>query len=174
MIADDLSLELDYETGEDPRLWVLDTFVEQWPGTEFPDVVERFNRDDSESIDTGVRSGDFDLEEGVSVGAALADDNREPIATSFSYDVETTISVRVEGLHQDQYGHIESSDAFRQFIDALKEALRRERAMPSIDGGAYHYHTLLIENETDNSADGRDYYHATWDVRIKGRELRDD
>lgn len=174
MISDDL--ELDIDTGEDPVEWVLDTTVEQWPGPEFPESIERFDRRDARSIDSGVQSEDFDLEGGISFSVGFGDRVREPMGLEWGFRIETILSVRVEAKvgSDTQYGHVDGGPSFSRLVSALQEAHNRERKRPDIDGGDVVYHSLHVENESDNSDDHRNYLRADWDVRLVGNECRDD
>lgn len=147
--------------------WVLETIESNWPG-EFPDDLERVNRDDSEQMDTGIRSRTSDLERANFVGAATTSEVAAPLGAGGTDVVQPVVQVRVEGLHADEYGHVDNAAAFRSLVDDVKQTLRQEHSPTVGDAHPASIVKLYVENETDQSHLFRDHFLAEFDVRFVG------
>ncbi|WP_256394115.1 hypothetical protein [Natronoarchaeum rubrum] len=159
---------------QDEVTWVLQTIKSNWPGSSFPSTLARINRDEPEILETDDRKRSLELEEWNAIGASLADRQSSPIGTEYDKRVETTISCRLEGLHADEWGQVDSAAEFEQLVRYVQHALDIERSYPTVndvdsdDIGSVAYHTLVVENETDLSDDNKDYFRRDWDVRLIG------
>jgi hypothetical protein len=159
---------------QDEVTWVLETVQSNWPGTAFPDDMARINRDEPEILETGDRTRSLELEEWNAIGASLADRPSDPVGTEYDKRVETTVSCRLEALHADEWGHVNSATHFERLVRYAQHALDVERSYPTVDDvdadgiGSVAYHTLINENETDLSEDDKDYFRRDWDVRLVG------
>jgi hypothetical protein len=159
---------------QDEVTWILETVKSNWPGAEYPGTLARINRDEPEILETGERTRSLELEQWSAIGASLADRTSDPIGAEYDKRVETTISCRLEGLHADEHGHVDSAAHFEQLVRYAQYALDVERSYPTVDDvdadgiGSVAYHTLINENETDLSEDDKDYFRRDWDVRLIG------
>ena len=152
----------------DETAWVLEALATDWALADVPTFV---NRDDSADVQTGERSTAHDLTDANAVSAATAPGSETP--TTFGYDlaVEATVSLRIEALHADEWGHIETPADWDALTDEVRRILLARRVWPLRNpDGDVHYHTLRLANPTDRSAEHRDYYRYDVDVVFVGRE----
>jgi len=156
--------------------WVLETIAEQWPGDDaFGDEeIVRVNRDKPEILETGDRTRSVELSNANVISATRASRSRTPSGTRFNYDVETVVSVRIEGLHESEWGHVADDDDFERLVRYAQHAINLERTYPEIDAdddiGRVAYQDARIENEQPVSNEHRDHYRTDFDVRLRGRE----
>ncbi len=151
--------------------WVLDTIYSEFPGS-YPSDLVRVNRDDSLILDENgnpnltdpIRSRDIDLTDANVVGASSAPlTTTSPIGFGFNHEVETGVAVRVEGLVDDEWGHLTDSGDFATLVDNVKTALHSQRQYPFDD-----YHSLFIRESDNQSANHRDYYREGFDIWFVG------
>lgn len=160
---------------QDEVAYVLDTIKERWPGEEFPEDLARINRDEPEILETGDRTRSLELSNWNAVGASLSERTTDPRGAEYDHNVETVVSVRVEGLHTAEWGHVESTAAFEALVRKIQRALLLDRSYPDVtpeadEVGFVTYQDLRIEGEQDLSADNKDYYRRDFDVRLTGVE----
>ncbi|ELZ05377.1 hypothetical protein [Natrialba aegyptia] len=167
---------------QDEVRWLLETIKTNWPGTwpvdENGDPVQaRIHRDDPEVLETGERTKERELTKWNAIGASLESRSPEPVGDEYNFRVETTVSIRFEGTtSQDgEWGHIDSADHFEQLVRYAQHAIAVERSYPTVEDvdddpiGSVAYHTISPpENETDLSADDRDYFRRDWEHRFIG------
>lgn len=162
-----------------------------WVLSEFGDVVDavareygvdliRVDRDDSrvydghESIEgsDSVRRSRGELQRGVFVGAASADVESTPTGVKFDVRTESTVNVRVQGLHHSEYGHVdpagEDGVPFDELVRRLGDALLDERTSPQSAGEDTDYHTLYIDRFASFSNRYADYYRSDFSPRFVG------
>lgn len=157
--------------------YVLGTLEANWPGEEYPDHLARIDRDEPEILETGERTKSLELTKWNAVGASLSDRITTPRGAEYDHDVETVVSIRVEGLtsQSGQWGHIDSSSHFESLVRHIQRALLLGRSYPDVtpdadDLGYVTYMDLRVENERDLSAESRDYFRRDFDVRLTGIE----
>ncbi|WP_254768232.1 hypothetical protein [Salinilacihabitans rarus] len=166
---------------QDEVTWVLDTIKTGWPGSWPADddgdpLLYRINRDEPEILETGERTRSLDLSKASAIGAALGSRSPTPTGTEYRNRVETVVSVRFEGLTSrgGEWGHVDSAADVEQLVRYAQHALLAQRSYPTINDvdqdaiGSVAYHSLFVENETDQSHDHRDYFRRDWDVRFVG------
>lgn len=153
--------------------WVLETIKEDWPG-EYPSTLRRIDRDEYINLDTGERTRSGELQSANFLAANMAENLEDPIGIDYNLSIESTVSVRLEGLHEDNRGHVANTAQFNRLVRSAKRALHLNRTdVPDGPDGRY-YHMLEIDNETDMSVDHRDYFRSDWDVRFHGYEIFND
>lgn len=167
--------------------WTIGTIAEHWRS----DVVDDpylVNRDDStiyEITDSGTavvgestvgasedqRSATGDLTRGNFVGVAYTDASRSISGWEYDHDLDDVISVRVEGLHEDEWGHLADDDAFRQLREEVERCLELERQwpIPPADSRDDYYRTLVFRNQTLMNPSWADKYRYDFDVGFLGR-----
>ena len=163
--------------------WVfdtLDTIVYQtaieW-GTEgdVPDgavPVRRVDRNDSDIYDGNIHTRRSDLTKSNYISAALTDDGESHGGFGDDYNAEAIVSLRIEGLTRrgGNYGHVDPSGddgiVFREFYDAVRNALRANDRHPDVAGRSYH--TVFLENGTNRSSNYSDFYEYRLDCRFDG------
>lgn len=97
--------------------------------------------------------------------------SKTPIGTEYDYDVEDGAHVRVEGVHESEFGHCEDVEEFEALYEEARRAVLVERVWPYRNpDGSHHYHTLLTANEANDSVAGADYYRWDADVLFRGIE----
>lgn len=155
--------------------WVLD----QFQGVDVSDygaTLTVVDRDDSRVLEgRDIRSRKTDLQDAVYVGAGTADRSREPIGTDADYDTEVVISVRVEGLHTDEFGDVDPNGSdgipFGTLVERLQDAIDTNLSYPDISNGDHTKH-VLIQNEAPQPFNYADYYRYDFDVVISKFEDR--
>lgn len=180
---------------QDEVTFVLETVRENWPDLGdsglygealygdgiyydddgFPADLARINRDEPEILETGERSRSLELSNWNAVGASLATRSTTPRGTEYDHNVETVVSIRVEGLHGSEWGQIESAAAFAGLVKRIKWAILSERSYPDVmpdadDIGWVCYQDLRVENDQDLSSDDKNYFRRDFDVRLTGVE----
>lgn len=162
--------------------WVLETIKANWSAGAWTDVpLERINRDNSELLEGDIRSRSEELERSNYVGASLVDRDSDPLGTEYDLDVETVVGLRIEGLHADQWGNVDPDASlpptesggpvpFDGLVREIRHALLRDRTYPETDTPDTDHYTVLITNESPDSAAYRDYYRYDFDVVLQGDE----
>lgn len=157
--------------------WALATIKAQWPDADYPDDLHRINRDESRVLETDERTRSGELTAANYVGVASASGSSTAIGTEYNLRREDVLSVRIEGLHTDEWGHVVSEAAFGELVGNIKRALLTERSYPTLGSediagaaGPVAYHSLFIENETSQHSEHRDYFRTDFDVRTVGYE----
>ncbi|MDQ2052842.1 hypothetical protein RBH26_20585 [Natronolimnohabitans sp. A-GB9] len=180
---------------QDEVTWLLETIKRNWPGYGetclygdgiygegvyfdpygFPDDIVRINRDEPKILETGERTRSVELSNTNAIGASLSSRDPTPVGAEYNHRVETTISIRFEGLHVSEFGHIKSPAHFEQLVRYAQHAIAQERSYPTVGDvdddpiGSVAYHTISPpENETDLSDDNRDYFRRDWEYRFIG------
>lgn len=158
------------------RDWALDQLasVVTSVSNDYGATLERVNRDDSEILEGGIRTRKGELKEAAYVGATLADREPEPLGFEYDHELETVVAVRVEGLHTDEWGHIDPGGTdgvpWDVLVRRIKRALLAERTYPAVGAPDTDYYSLLITNVAPDSASHRDYYREDFDVVLQGDE----
>ena len=151
-------------------------------GTTSDVALKRVDRDNSriyegsETVDMSapVRSRSGELQSGIFAGAESADVSQSPIGTEFDLDVERVVSLRVEGLHHSEWGHVDpDGDAgvpWDELKTRIRSALYSGRTYPDTDRPQTGYTHLLLTNETDLSSEYSDFFDWRVDVAFDGVE----
>jgi len=136
------------------------------------------DRDDAESASFNGRRVSFDLTEDNVISVASTPERiTTPIGTEYDHRVEDGVNVRVEAAHVDAADFpgdsisagVSGGVAFQSIVDEAKRTVLAERtSYPTVNG--VDYHTVVIENETSDVAQHKDYYRAEFDVIFRGYE----
>ncbi|SIS00363.1 hypothetical protein SAMN05421858_5120, partial [Haladaptatus litoreus] len=151
--------------------WVIEAFERNWstdiyPGDYDASLPQLINQDDASVSEFNDRRVSYDLTDNNAITIGSANVARDPIGTEFDYRLEAIVSVRIEGAHVDEWGHIKSADEFRYLVEAAQTALNQERVWPYRNpSGNFHFHSLYLENDENNSVSHKDYYRYDFDVR---------
>lgn len=146
--------------------WLLDVIQTEWNTANYDPMPIRFHRDDSKRLDTAARTQDVDLTEGNIVGVSSAPTTEfQGLAGQHSVKARPGLSVRVEGVHTDQRGHVAGADDWAALVGEVKRTIwtRRRHPLPS-DG----YFRLHIRDEDNRSAGNREYYRTDLTVEFQG------
>lgn len=149
-----------------------------------PVTLKRVNRDDSsvydgsESLDLNepIHKRSDSLEGGNYVSATLADRAPEPSGFEYDHELETVVSLRVEGMTSQRglYGHVDSDGEngvpFSVLIRKIRRTLLASRSYPQTDVPHTEYYTLLVTNDDPQSNEYRDFYRYEMDVVFQGDE----
>ncbi|UIP00336.1 hypothetical protein Hbl1158_02905 [Halobaculum sp. CBA1158] len=143
-------------------------------GSTDPVTLKRIDRDDSEILEGDMRDRTAELQRGCYVGATDAAAGREPIGFEYDSRVEPVVGVRVEGLHHDEWGHVDPDGTdgvpFEVLVRRLRRAVQAERHYPDVSKPDTSFTTLFVENEAPQSDQYADYYRTDFDVRFRGYE----
>jgi hypothetical protein len=136
--------------------------------------LERVNRDESQLLDGDIRSRTGELRESNFVGATLADVSNDPIGTEFDYDREAVVGIRIEGLHESEFGHVDPDGGdgvpWDTLVQAIRSALLSTRTFPDAGRDGVSYTDLRTANDAPQSDDYADYYRRDFDVLFLGYE----
>jgi len=141
--------------------------------------LKRVNRDESRILEDDVRSRTGELREANFVGVTLADRNSTVIGTRYDHFVETTLGIRIQGLHYSEYGHIDDSGAegipwttaSRQgLVGRCQDAILGARSFPDAGDAATTYTTVIEGNPAMLSSNYADAYRRDLEFRLEGFE----
>jgi hypothetical protein len=147
--------------------WLIEAIDGNWPDGDRPDDLQLVDRDNSEIYDDvdSLRSRKGELQRGNYLSFGSASTTPTPEGPGYCLQRDDVVSCRLEGLHSNQYGHIDNPAEFEQLWNTIREAIYVDRIRP-LDG----YQTLFIENIRYASGDYRDYFRTDFEVRFDGRE----
>lgn len=161
---------------------VLDAIKNNWGSGAYSDIpLERIDRDNSELLDGGVRSRTEELEKNNYVLASHVDRSQSPIGTEYDHDLEVVVGVRIEGLHESEYGFVDPDASlppttagdpvpWTPLVDEIRLSILRDRKFPSDSRSRIDYTDLQIANDTAAASDYGDYYRHDFDVVFNGYE----
>jgi hypothetical protein len=141
--------------------------------------LKRVNRDESRILEGDVRSRTGELRAANFVGVTLADRASAVIGTRYDHRVETTLGLRIEGLHYGEHGHVDDSGAegiswttaSRQgLVDRCRDAILEARTFPDAGDAATTYTTVIQSDETPLSSNYADAYRRDLEFRLEGFE----
>ncbi|RDZ61367.1 hypothetical protein C5B90_19020 [Haloferax sp. Atlit-12N] len=147
---------------EDVLSWIQADFAGGFPGD-----LERVNRDDSNKLDAGIRSRKQDLARSNLVGVGSVRTDPTAVGTEYEHKQDAVLSCRIEGLHENQRGHIADGAAFEALVRNVRLAILTHREYPTTSTPAT-YHTILLENERNDSKNYRDFYQYSFEIRFRG------
>jgi len=137
-----------------------------------PVTVKRVDRDESDVLEDGVRDLENELQQGCYLGATLADVVSDPIGTEYDHAREAVVGLRVVGLHNSEWGHVDEDgtdgvpwrNGSDGLVDRVRTALLSERTWPDAGGANVSYTDLQFTNESPQSSNYQDFYR--WDVDV--------
>ncbi|WP_135852611.1 hypothetical protein [Halorussus salinus] len=139
--------------------------------------LQRIDRDESEFFDDGIRSRTAELRKTNAVGASLADVTNDPVGTEYDHAREAVVGVRIEGLHESEFGYIDpgGSDGIPfsgggGLVDRIRDALLVNRTYPDAGGTGVTYTGLRLVNESNQSSNYQDYFRHDFDIVFNGYE----
>lgn len=151
-----------------------------------PVRVRRMDRDNSRIYDgddpidmsTPLHKRKGKLERGCYVGVQSVDVSQSPIGTEYDLDIERVVGLRLEGLVESKYGHVdpdgEDGIPWRNgedgLVDRVREALYDERTWPDAGGSGVSFTHLILTNEADTSSNWKDSYRWDADCILSGFE----
>jgi len=152
--------------------WTIATIAENWDPGNYDPQPELINRDDSELHSSGKRDTTHDLAEANAVGVGYTDADKQVSGWEYDFDLDDVISIRVEAVHEDEWGHVAGDDDFRRLREEVQRCLYVERQwpIPPADGRDDWYRTLVFRSATPRNAEWADYYRYDFDVGFLGRE----
>jgi len=127
------------------------------------------DRDDSTSAAFAGRRVSHDLTDNHAVSVASSPDRQTTaIGTEYDHRVEDGVNVRLEGAHVDEHGTIADSQEWQSIAAEAKRAtIGEERtSFPTVNG--VDYHTVLLGDENNRSANYKDYYRYDFDILFRG------
>lgn len=147
--------------------FLINSVDTNWPESSFPDDLNIVDRDNSEVYDgiNSLRDRKGELRKSNFLSFGTADETPTPRGPGYDLEREDRVSCRLEGLHSDQFGHVDSAAAFETLWENVQEAIYVERRRP-----LPNYHTLFIENIRHASGNHRDYFRVDFEVRFWGCE----
>lgn len=145
------------------------SWLDNWDETNAPKPT-LIDRDDAESESWQGRKVSYDLTRNHAASVASTPDRiTTPVGTNYDHRVEDGVNVRLEGAHTDEHGTIADGDAWQAVVDEARRLVLAERiTFPTVNG--VDYHSVLIDNEANRSAQHKDYFAAEFDVVFRGFE----
>lgn len=165
--------------------WVLEQFESVVNAQPAGHPLYRVDRDNSLVYETGdsldmqtpIRDRTGELKQANYVGVANASKSDSPIGTEFDLDVGRVVSVRVEGLHHSEWGHVDPDgtdgvvfDDDTGLVADLQAALQAEREFPAVGRNGTTYTHLLLQDYGMRSVEYGDYYRHDFEVLFDGFE----
>ena len=113
------------------------------------------------------RTVDFDLTRGNVVTVSSSSSSNDPVVggDGTAYHEEPLLSIDLEGVHEDEWGHVANSTELRRLKDEIKHILDNHRSHPLPGEGL---RALVIDRDENLSSNFADYYHWTFDLRFVG------
>lgn len=156
---------------------VLDWLEAGWNESNYPgdynsQVPAFVDKDDGTSNSYEGREVAYDLSQNnaIIVGST-PDRTQEPIGTEFDYRFDDGASIRVVGVHTNEWGHISGSDEFRALYREARRVLHNERVWPDRNAaGDQHSHSMRIPDETNLSGNYADFYEYDITAMFSGYE----
>ncbi|WP_200895662.1 hypothetical protein [Halorubrum saccharovorum] len=88
------------------------------------------------------------------------------------YDLQTAVSIRIEGLSAAKRGHIEHPSAdgvpFEALFRSVFGAAQNAMSYPDVGHPGVSYRDLTIENIDDAQSEHSDFFRAEFDVLFRG------
>lgn len=167
--------------------WVLQKIKDNWDvvgtatvgsttvGQDIEDVpLERIDRDNSKKLDGSVREHTDDLMDSNYVGASHVDKNTSPIGTEYDHDAEHIVSLRIEGLHESEFGHIDPDGndgiTWTLLVQKILMSFLIDRKHPQVGRDRTVYTDIRTTNDDDQASDYGDYYRYDVDLIFDGYE----
>jgi len=169
--------------------WVLDQLASVVSSVESnytlqngdPVQLRRVDRDNSQiykgsqtvDMSTPISDRTDDFERANFVGASFVDRSGDPIGSEYDLDLETVVSVRIEG-YSGGFGHVDPSGAdgvpFETLVNDIRSAIYDGRKFPDAGRANVSFTHLLITNETPQSDTWQEYHRHDFDVVFDGFE----
>lgn len=155
---------------------VLQSVVDAQPADH---PLRRVDRDNSLVYGTGedidmqapMKSRTEKLKRANYVAVASETTDPSPSGTNGRYQVQTTVSIRLEG-YSGSYGHIDPAGdngvVFSDLFDDVFEAITAEMSYPDVGHPGRTYRDLTITNVNDASSEWADFSRASFDVLFRG------
>lgn len=149
----------------------------EWDTTNYPDTFSGskpaiIDGDDAESQSFNGRQVAFDLTENNAVEVTSTPTRQQRmIGTDYDYQFDDGVSVRVIGVHDDEWGHISGSDEFRALYQEVRRILHTHRNWPDRNTtGDQHTDTLWLADETNLSPQYKDLFEYNITALVRGIE----
>lgn len=132
-----------------------------------PTIIDR---DNSDSASFNERKVAYDLTDNHAISVSSSPSRTTTaIGTGYDHRVTDAVNCRIEGAHTDQWGTIADASAFQTIIDEAERVILTERtSFPTVNG--IDYHSVILRNGTNLSADEKDYFRYDVDVVFEGYE----
>ena len=161
--------------------WVLDQVASVVDAQPADHPLWRIDRDNSQvyegsgSVDMSdpMQDREDDFTKANFVGASFVDRSQSPIGTEFDLDLETIVSVRIEG-YSGGFGHVDpvgqDGVEFEPLVNSIRSAIYDGRKFPDAGRQNVDFTHLLITNEAPQSDNWEEYYRHDFDVAFDGFE----
>jgi hypothetical protein len=146
------------------------TWLNNWDQNNAPQPTF-IDRDDATSAGFNGRRVSYDLTDNHAVSVASSPERQTTaIGTEYDHRVEDAVNVRLEGAHTDEHGTIADAQEWQSIAaEAKRVTVEEERtSYPTVNG--VDYHTVLLGDESNPSANYKDYYRYEFDILFRGYE----
>lgn len=163
-------------SAQDEVRWVLETIRDNYVGDESfgADIVRR-DMDESVTLDpTERREVKPDLKGQAIVAATFGGEvDRVPQGTAPRFDIVTRVDVRIEAMHESQFGLVATKNDMLQIANHVRAAVDQERVYPDVQPaaesvGRVTYYNALAGTLEDASNEGADYFRRDFPVFMRG------
>lgn len=145
-----------------------------------------YEADEDLDMQTPLSKRKADLQKANYVGVATQSETPTPAGPGQRYEIQRVVSIRLEGLSTDEYGHVDRDGAdlygadlygsgvydspptFGTLYRAVFEAIRAGMSYPDVGHPGVAYRDLTITNVDEQLADFKDFYRAEFDVQFRG------
>lgn len=146
--------------------WTLDTLDSSWSTANYDPKPTLIDQRDTDRVNKNGRSMVADLAENNAVGVGSQPDTEyTPSGTYDNARVDAAVSIRIEAVHEDEWGNVADAADFRALVGEVKRILWADRSYPVGD-----YYVLEIATESDLSTQHKDYYRVDLTVEFRGYE----
>lgn len=161
--------------------WVLEALESVVDDQPADSPLWRIDRDNSEVFSTGdsldltepIHQREGPLSSANLVGVATQSREDSPRGVEYNVDVDTVLSVRIEGLHARKHGNIdphgEHGVPFGDLCEDIRLAIYDDRVYPDTDGRVTQF-DAQVTNIDYQSSDWKDFFRREFDVVLRGAE----
>ena len=129
----------------------------------FDHPLWRINRDESYNVTEDRRRRKEQLTNANIVGVSRGDSSSEVRGNEYNLDTQVPVSVRIEGLHYLEYGHIDPDGmdgvVFDDLVTDIRSRIMDDRTHPGVGGPDAYKHILPPSSAPDLSLH-RDHYRT--------------
>jgi hypothetical protein len=134
----------------------------------------RFDGNDAVDMTQSLKDRKEKVKQANYVGVRSVSRDNAPYGQDYRLDVDLVLSVRIEGLHHSEYGHVDPSGQDGVVWDTLcrqvRNALNTERTYPDHPAFEMAHLDLQVTNEDHQSANLGDFYRREFDVIFRAIE----
>ena len=137
-------------------------------------TAQVYETGDSVDMSAPLKQRKSELQRANFVGIRRVSQANAAMGTEFDARTDQVFSLRLEGLHWLEGGHIDPEDEngvdFEALLGDIKDAIWDDRHHPDIAASDIAHYDLMVMNEDDQSADYRDFFRYEFDIVFRGKQ----